>query len=63
MAEAYEAVEDGSFYDWGKELDKRFFQAQVDAEKTERSTFIENDRGGEQAPKNRRGHTRSGPSM
>lgn len=63
MAEAYEAVEDGSFYDWGKELDKRFFQAQVDAEKAERSTFIENDRGGEQAPKNGRGHTRSGPSM
>jgi len=63
MAEAFEAVEDGSFYDWGKELDKRFFQAQVDAEKTERSTFVESDRGGERAPKNGRGHTRSGPSM
>ncbi len=63
MAEAYEAVEDGSFYDWGKELDKRYFQAQVDAEKAERSTFIENDRGGKQALKNGRGQTRSGPSM
>jgi hypothetical protein len=63
MAEAYEAVEDGSFYDWGKELDKRFFQAQVDAEKAERSTFVENDSGGEQDPSKGRRHTRSGPSM
>lgn len=63
MAEAYEAVEDGSFYDWGKELDKRFFQAQVDAEKAERSTFIENDSGGEQGPSRGRSRTRSGPSM
>jgi hypothetical protein len=63
MAEAYEAVEDGSFYDWGKELDKRFFQAQVDAEKAERSTFIENDGGGEQGPAKGRRQTRSGPSM
>jgi hypothetical protein len=63
MAEAFEATEGRSIYDWGKELDQRFFQAQVDAEKAERSTFIENDRSGEQAPKNGRGHTRSGPSM
>jgi hypothetical protein len=63
MAEAFEMAEGQSIFDWGKELDQRFFQAGVDAEKAERSTFIENDRGGEQALKNGLGHTRSGPSM
>jgi len=63
IAEAFEAVEDSSIYDWGKELDKRFFQAQVDAQKAERSTFVENDGGGEQGPTKGRRLTRSGPSM
>lgn len=63
MAEAFEASEGRSIYDWGKELDQRFFQAQVDAEKSERSTFVENAQGGEKTPSRGRARSRTGPSM
>ena len=37
MAEEFEAVEKVSLYDWGKELEERFYRPQIEAEKQERA--------------------------
>lgn len=44
MAEEFEAAEGQTLWEWGKELDERFYRPQIEAEKQERSQSRSNER-------------------
>ncbi|MCW2308830.1 hypothetical protein [Rhodobium gokarnense] len=72
MIEEFRAVETAELFDWGKDLDERFYRPQIDAEKAEReaqrsqekSRSRPSDRGGTETQRTRstpRGGHRSRP--
>ncbi len=64
MAEEFEGAENRTLYDWGKELDDKYYRPQIEAAKKEREARRAQERGtGARGRTNSRSHAPSGPSM
>ena len=60
MAEEFEAAENQTLWDWGKELDEQFYRPQIEAEKAEREQSRSQGRSSQDGGRSRAGSGNNG---